>query len=60
MHMHGSVVCFPSKQGIHSQLNTSCPSLASYAVILKGFVLYPCAMNVCGAGMLHEPLGMSA
>jgi len=60
MHMHGSVVCFLSKQGIHSQLNTSCSSLASYADIIKGFVMYSCAMNVHGAGMLHEPLGMSA
>lgn len=59
MHMHGSVVCFLSKQGIHSQLNTLCPSLASYADILKGFVMYSWAMNVRGAGMLHNPPGMS-
>ena len=60
MHMHGSVVCFLSKQGIHSQLNTLCPSLASYADILKGFVMYSWAMNVHAAGMLHNPPGMSA
>ena len=27
-------------QGIHSQLNTSCSSLASYSDILKGFVVH--------------------